>query len=256
MISWPLVQNILTAAFRDRLVIAMVAMFVVSVAIALFFGSSVVIEQDQFSIVFLSWTIRLVTVFALVFFIIFFTRRSFETHDIDFILSRPIGRLSFILSHSFAFFFLVLLFTFMTGITLLLIPVNTIPSDGYILWLTSIFIEYLIVSHMAFFLGMVLPSSSICAMAFMGFYILTRLIGEILGIIQQGVDTPVMFIASKIMEIISIFIPRLDLMGQTSWLLYGAEESSISFTVIFLQGFFFIGLLIIATFIDLRKRQF
>ena len=98
--SLPLVKYVLTGAIRDRLVVAMVIALILSSSLAIFLGSSAVIEKDQFSIVFAAAGLRFISILGLVLFVVFFIRRSFEAKDIEFMLSRPIGRLVFIFSHA------------------------------------------------------------------------------------------------------------------------------------------------------------
>ena len=57
------------------------------------------------------------------------------------------------------------------------------------------------------------------------------------------------------MLVVSIFVPRLDIMGQTSWLIYGVE-GEVGFPFLFLQGAIFSGLIFGAAYIDLNRRQF
>ena len=68
-------------------------------------------------------------------------------------------------------------------------------------------------------------------------------------------DSTVMTVLAKVMEFISIFIPRLDLMGQTKWILYGAPPE-ISFGFVAAQAGVFLSLVIGATVLDLHRRQF
>ena len=70
---------------------------------AAFFGASVITEQDEFARTFAAFGFRLFGVVSLVFFVVGYIRRCFENRDIDYLLSRPIGRISFILTHASAF---------------------------------------------------------------------------------------------------------------------------------------------------------
>jgi hypothetical protein len=125
------------------------------------------------------------------------------------------------------------------------------------LWVASIIAENIIMVNVALFFALFVSSASICAMACFGFYVLTRLMGELLGIIDTGsqVGVPSATILARIVEIISAVLPRLDLMGQTSWLVYGAD-ASVGYGFIITQCVVFTGLLLVAARIDLARRTF
>ncbi|HBR68524.1 MAG TPA: hypothetical protein DEA55_04015, partial [Rhodospirillaceae bacterium] len=68
---------VLTAAVRDKLVISLLVLLALGASMAVFMGSSAVIEQDRFAVVFASGGLRLASVLGLVLFVVFFVRRSF-----------------------------------------------------------------------------------------------------------------------------------------------------------------------------------
>ena len=57
------------------------------------------------------------------------------------------------------------------------------------------------------------------------------------------------------MLLISMVIPRLDLMAQSSWLIYGTENS-INWMFVIGQGIVFYALVFSATYIDFKRKQF
>jgi hypothetical protein len=52
-----------------------------------------------------------------------------------------------------------------------------------------------------------------------------------------------------------MIIPRLDLMTQTSWILYGTNNGN-EYIFILEQAFVFLFMVLLAALIDLRRRQF
>lgn len=257
-VSFPLVGYIFLAAIRDRLILSLLVLIIVGTSLSLFLGSAAVTEADFFALSYTAGGLRLIGVLALVLFICFYIRRAFDTKDIDLVLTRPISRPSFLISHSVAFMAIATLVTASIAFAVILIS-HHILNSGHILWLFSLWIELLIVVNAALFFAMVLPSSSSAALATFGLYVLSRLIGQVLGTAmgidpeQFALDTDTDALAVLI-QVISIFVPRLDLMGQSSWLIYGAEKSAYIF--VFLQGAIYTTLLIIAGIIDLVRREF
>ena len=150
------------------------------------------------------------------------------------------------------------------------------PSpEGLALWGTSLAAEFSIMAITALFFSIVLSSAAGSALATLGVYTLSRMAGTLLGIMDIPPANWIFAILSNIMELISIMIPRLDMMGQTTWLVYGISGSgSAKFLpntgstaywmaehlglagFISVQGLVFISLLLTATAYDFTRRQF
>ncbi len=255
MISWPLVKYVLTAARRDRLVLSLFLLMAVGASMAVFLGSAAVTESDQFAVVFAASGLRLAGVAGLVLFIVFYLRRAFDTKDVDFLLSRPISRVSFILSHSIAFMLLAVLVTAgVVGAVCAIAP--QVIGEGYVLWTASLLAEYIIIVNVALFFAMVLPNAAAGTLIIFALYFLARIIGQILGIIDAGADMAGFQFLAGIMQVISLIVPRLDLMAQTSWLIYGTGNVDIGFSFILVQGVTYSLLVVLAALVDLVRRQF
>lgn len=252
--SWPLVKYVLTAALRDRLVLSLVILLLLGVSLSVFLGSGAVTEKDHFSLVFAGGGLRFLGVLGLVLFAVFFIRRSFEARDVEYLLSRPVSRVKFLLSYAAAFSLLAIGLTFAQGLCLYMIGPHMF-GDGHMLWIASIMIENILMINTALFFSMVLSSAATAAMATFAFYVLARMMGQILGIIDQGSRLYNLEILEFIMQVISSVTPRLDLMGQTTWLIYGPDDG-IGYSFIFMQGCVFALLVILASLIDLVRRQF
>ncbi len=255
MLSWPLVGYVLKAALRDRLLLSLLLVAAVGASLAVFLGSSAVIESDQFAIVFAAGGLRLAGVGGLVLFVVFHIRRAFESRDVDFLLSRPISRTSFLLSHAFSFSVLSFVAAFFVAFAVFALAPHMI-SAGYWLWAFSLVVEFIIIVNAALFFSMVLSSAVTSALAVFAFYVLARLIGQILGIIDSGMLTTSGFdLLEVVMQLVSLVIPRLDMMSQTSWLVYGPGQD-VGFLFVLLQGMAYAPLLILAALVDLVRRQF
>lgn len=251
--SFPLIRYVLIAAIRDKMLLAFLLMILVGCSLAVFLGSAAVIEKDRFAVVFAAGGLRIASVMALVLFVIFFVRRSFDGKDIEFLLSRPIGRIQFILSLACGFSIQAILLSLAVGAAVFAIGPHLIGT-GHYLWVSSLIIENIIMVNTALFFAMYISSAATAAMATAAFYILARMMGQILGIVDSSlVDS--YGAASMAMQMVSALMPRLDLMGQTSWLLYG-YEGQVGFLTIALQGCVFCFLVLSATLLDFTRRQF
>lgn len=256
MLSFPLVRYVLTAALRDRLVIALVLAILVGSSLSVFLGTSAIIEDAQFSLVFASGGLRFVGVMGLILFVVFYVRRSFDARDVEFLLSRPITRTGFIFSHALALSILAVAIGLAVGLGVLMIYPKILGQGGYGLWLVSITVEFIIMANASFFFAMVLSSAAASALAVFGLYILARLMGQLLGIAEASQGTPFFEALDGIMYGVSMVVPRLDLLGQTTWLIYPDMPRDIGFGFVLIQGAVYSALLICAALIDLKKRQF
>jgi ABC-type transport system involved in multi-copper enzyme maturation permease subunit len=254
LISRPLIYYVLMAAMRDKLILSLILFMTVGTCVAIFIGSSAVIEADQFALVFASTGLRLAGMMGLVLFAVFYVRRAFETKDIDFLLSRPVSRTCFIVSHAVALSILAVGVALFAELALLLLASKNIIIDGHVLWMLSLMVEFVIMINVALFFSMVLSSAASAAMAVAGLYILGRMMGQILGIIDEGMKIANFEIMSGVMQLVSLIVPRLDLMAQTTWLVYGPGGDGPG--IVLAQGAAYTLLLIVAATIDLRRREF
>jgi hypothetical protein len=273
MVSPTLVRYVLTAAIRDRLILVMFLMIASGAALATFMGSSALTEQESFSLVFGAAGLRFLGVFGVVLFCSFYMRRSFETKEVEFLLSRPISRMTFLFSHAAAFMILALMIS--CGVTVAAFFLGKPDVSGLIFWGGSLFIETSIMAGVALFFSLVLSSASGVALSALGFYVLTRMIGTLLGILSVAPENVIFQMLGYVLKVISAVVPRLDIMGQTSWLVYGVDGSggigmlrnAGAFAemmmaqigiggFIWLQGIIFMLLLLAAAAFDFSRREF
>lgn len=251
-----LVNYILKAAIRDRLLLSLILVMILSSVVSIFFGSSSIIEHEYVVSVYLAGSLRVVSVIGLVLFVCFYIRRLFETREIEFILSKPVSRVSFIISHSAAFTILSFIIFLTVSLILFAFDYKNFNYD-YAFWCLSLFVELVIISNSALFFSMVLGSASSSAMATIGFYALSRMIGLLLAIVYSnaalgffGIE-----ILGFVMQVVSLIVPRLDLLAQTTWLIYGVPENINMFFVVG-HGILFTMLVILAALVDLVRRKF
>ena len=257
MLSGPLVTYVLMAALRDRLVLSLILLIAVGTSLAVFIGSSAVVEKGMFAVVFTGAGLRFAGVAGLVLFVVFYIRRAFDTKDVEFLLARPLSRTAFLLSHAAAFCMLAVLVACAVTLSVLVLMPHGVARVPVLLWGTSLIAEFVIMANAALFFSMILSSAVGGILATAGLYILSRLMGEILGVLDAAQQLPLYNLLSTIMKLVSVIVPRLDLMGQTSWLLYGtAGESAVGYYFIVGQAAVYSALLIMAALVDLMRRQF
>lgn len=257
-INTALIKYVIKAAIRDRLVLSFLALVIVTSFLSIFIGGNAVIEARQFTLVFASGGLRLASVAGLVLFTVFFVRRSFDAKDVEYLLSRPISRLSYVLSHGLAFTILATIMALFVFLCLFFSVPDHQMTQGLVLWAFSLWVELVILTNAIFFFAMVLTSAVSSTLAVMALYMIARMMGTLLGVIDTGLPQNAGFgmeLFAGIFEFISLIVPRLDLMAQTSWLIYG-PQSDIGFLFVLFQGAAYTSLLLVATYVDLRNRQF
>jgi len=136
---------VLSAAIKDKIFLLFVGLVAIILSLSIFFGSSAVIEQDQFSTVFTSGALRIASSFTLILFIVFYFRRSFDNRDVDELVGSAL------------------------------------------LWGFTLFLELVVLSVMAMFFGVALSTAVSATLMTVSFYILARLMGDIIGILESGI---------------------------------------------------------------------
>lgn len=254
MIVLPLYRYILMAAVRDRLLLSLLLILGVVSSLSLFFGASSITEQMAFVTTSAASGFRLFGVASLVLFTVNYIRRSFDARDVDYLLSRPLGRVSFIVTHAAAFSTLAIIAAILFGGAIALFQWKVLHG-GIWIWWVSLGAEFIIMANVAMFFSLFMKSSTASTIVVFGFYLLSRLMGEILGIISVNRNSRFIDALEGVMEFISVFLPRLDLMAQTKWIVYGAPDN-ISFGFLAAQCVVFLCVILGATLIDMNRRQF
>lgn len=249
-----MVNYVLKAAVRDRLVVSMFILLALAVSLSIFFGAAAVNEKDQFVAVFAAGSIRIMSVLGLCLFVVFFIRRSFESRDIEYMLTRPIGRIPFLLSYAVGFSIMGTIAGIVSGAALYALSPHLF-SDGHVLWTLSIIMENIIMVNAALFFAMVISSAPTASFCVLGFYVLSRMMSQILGIIDSGKHITQFEGLEIAMQLVSFLMPRLDLLGQTSWLIYGIG-GGVSYGFVIAQGVVYSSLILLAALIDLVLRKF
>lgn len=255
-----LIKYILTAAVRDKLLWGIAAMSILVVCLSIFSGSAAIVEQNQFILTYMAGGLRIIALLGLTLFTIFYVRRSFDSRDVEFLLTRPISKLSFVFSHIVALSVLTIVSGISISLIMSVVAYHYDVHSSFYLWCFGITFELMIIVNVAFFFSMVLSSPVTAGMATFGFYILARLMGQLLSILHHtpnplSAQDYIMNGLGHLFSVISIVFPRLDLLAQTSWLIYGGGEFS-SWIFIVAQGVVFLSLVSVATWLDLRRRQF
>jgi ABC-type transport system involved in multi-copper enzyme maturation permease subunit len=254
MPRWLLVRYVLTAAVRDRVVLAIGALLLAGAGLAVFLGSAAVVESDRFALVFAGGGLRLAGAAGVVLLVVAHIRRAFEARDVEYLLARPLSRATFLASHAAAFALLALATA--AAVTLVVLAVAPhLAGPGTAAWAAGLAAEYVVLAAAALFFAMVLPGVPAAAIATLGVYVLGRMAGQILGTIDGHVVAAGDPLA-RAMEAVSVLVPRLDLFAPSSLLVYGPDPGGPGLPLVAAQAAAFTALFLAAALRDLWRRDF
>lgn len=255
----PILKYILLSGTRDRLYLGLMISLIMAFSLAIFLGSTALVEERQMTTAYIGGLSRAVLVVGTILFVCLNVNNAFENKEVEFILSKSISREQFILSY-LAGFFIAISLIIIPLITAILI-ITQADKFGLLIWSLSLLAELMIVISFALLASLILRSSFSSIMASLAFYIISRL----MGMFVMAINLPEKITANSfefsahsfalVLKLLSAIFPRLDLFGQSEWLNYGVTDFSILQTIL-LQSLIYIPLMIFMSFHDFKKKQF
>jgi ABC-type transport system involved in multi-copper enzyme maturation permease subunit len=221
---------------------------IIIIFIANFLGNTAFIEQNQTTIVYLAGSARIYILINLILLAAFYIKRSLESREVEFILAKPISREKFLLSYLISFTLLTLMIEVFLAV---LILITTKPSlYGLVIWSFSLILESIIIISFTIVTSLITQSAIVSIMASIGFYVISRMMGFFLFLIDHNE------IGSKesLLKLISSLLPRLDLFSQTKWLIYGINDISY-LPLLVVQAMIYTALLFSIAVIDFRRKE-
>lgn len=251
-----ILKYLLFSAIRDKLFITLFLSIIFSFALSNLIGFTALSEEMQMQAVVFAGTSKIILMFGIIIFICFHINKSFENKEIPFMLSKNISREMFIFSYWLGFNIIsIILILLISFILFLFCSINTL---GAIQWLISICFEIMIISTFAILSSLILQSAIFSIFLSSGFYIISKMMGffltAFLAFPSNKILNFLMSISTYLLKIISSLIPRLDLFGQTRWLIYGPDFEI--FKIMILQSIIYIPIIFVMAFYDFKKKQF
>jgi len=251
------IRYILYTAIRDWIFTGIIASLVLSIFLANFLGSTVMIEKELMLTEFISAAIRNVLIVGMIIFVCFHVRRAFENKEIDLMLSRPISRGKFILGYWMGF--CIVSFLILSGSVLFTLFFAGYQYYGTSIWTVTLAFELMIVIAFAIFSSIILRSSVSSVLLCFGFYLTSRMMGFFGYVLEKNYTSDTFsfdYFSQKIIWLTSYLLPRLDLFSQSKWLAYGVDLTSSDWLLPIIQSLIYIPLLLVFAAIDFNKKQF
>jgi len=246
------IRLVVITAVRDRLFAGLILLLAVSTALSVFLGGTALTEQLETATVFAAGAGRVVLVLGLTIFAALHIQGLFETREIEAVLSRAISRTRFVFAYWLGLACVAVALAAIFGAGILLVA-NF--KAGAVLWAGTLMAECVIVMAVAMFAGLMLERATPTVLFTMGFYALARLMGFFVGIREIATEVSVATtVVKRGLDVVLLFIPRLDLFAQSQWLVYGAAR--IEWPYLGAQIALFLALVLAASSYDLGRKQF
>lgn len=252
-----IIKYTLLTASRDLLFIGLFAIIIMAYALAVFTGSTALVEQGQMSLAYFAGASRLAIVTGLIVFVCFHVRRAFDNREVESILSKPITRVEFIISYWLGFAVLAVIVTI--PIFLIILTLYNANMVGIVYWCSSLIFEISLVVAFAMLTSLIMRSAVSSVMSTFAFYLISRL----MGFFMAAMDQPASLIKSgtlgnimmQALEVISTIIPRLDLYAKSDWLIYGINGQN-DIWIFQVQTIIYIGVILSVAVFDFKRKQF
>lgn len=251
-----ILKYVILSAIRDKFFLGLFIAIISIFGVSNLMGFTAASEEALMQSVIFAGTTRWILVFGMIIFICFNINKSFENKEISFILSKNISREKFILSYWLAFNIIGFLLLFLFSLIFFLFCENNIL--GTLQWIFSVQLEIMIITMFSILASFILQSAVFSVFLSSGFYIISRLMGFFINMSLITGSNPVYNFFLKFSHLlskaVSSLIPRLDLYGQTKWLIYEADFNV--FKVIIIQSIIYILIMFFMAFYDFKKKQF
>lgn len=250
------IRYVLLTAMRDRLFVGLLIGIVAAAYISGVLGSTAMLEQEQMTIAFTAASARVIIMLGIIVFIGFHMRNAFDAKEVDVLLSRPISRTTLVISYWLGFCAVA---SCLVVPTIILVAITgTLNQTGFIIWSVSLLCESWMVASIALFAALTIKSGVGTVLASLAMYTLSRMMGFFLSATSAGnvfKEHEINVGAQWLMSGISTIVPRLDFFAKSKWLIYGAHSYEEA-TLFLIQAAVFIPILMAASIIDFKRKQF
>ena len=251
------IRYIVLTALRDRLFLGLFLGILAITGLSMLLGGTSLVENTQMSIVFAAAANRLLLVLGLIVFTCFHLHHAFDAKEIDLLLSRPISRSRVVLAYwcGFALVAVILALPVLAAVSF---P-GVLHAQGFAVWSITLLLELLMVVAVALFTGFVLKSAVSAVITCLGFYMLARM-AELFVMTSESTllfrEKGFNVVLEYSMKAVSSVMPRLDFFGKSEWLVYGPGQEGSALELCLIQAAIYVPLLLLATVVDFRRREF
>jgi ABC-type transport system involved in multi-copper enzyme maturation permease subunit len=243
----------LLEAWRNRLLLILLAVVVTLVLASLFVQELAITESQRIRTGFLAATLRVAAAFTISFYVLQGLLREFHDKVVELVLSIDLPRASYVLGKFLAYALLGAAATIVVSLPLALLA----PWQDVVAWAFTLMLELWLLAAFAVFCMTTFTQLLPAATFVLAFYLLARSISAIQLIssstlLGSGFGPQA---AAFVADALALILPRLDAYAQTAWLV-DAQALPISFAFALLQTAVYTMLLLAAAMFDLYRRNF
>ena len=243
----------LLEALRNRLMWLLGLVLLAAIGMSGFIGEIALIESIETKVSLLAVLLRFSAVFLIATFVVTSLVREFNEKGLDLVLALPLPRAGYVLGKLAGYAALSVIPVMLFG-GLMAVLVSPLQA---LLWAVSLLAELWIVA--AFSLLCVLTFSQVMAAlsVVMAFYLLSRSMTDIqlIGHSPLASQTPSQKVINFVIEVVGVFLPRLDEFTRTDWLVYASGTWTSIWSLMAQAGIFLLLIVSAAVFDLYRKNQ-
>ncbi len=245
---------IVLTCLRDRLLTGLLVLLVITTGLMHFLAHTAVVENDLTARALTSGALRLMLAVGLMVTISFHFRQMFANREVAMLVTRPLSRASFVMGCALGYSAIATALA--CGVVVLVALSGYADARGLLLWSLGIISEAWIVATIALVFALILSNAASASLASLGFYLLSRVMVLFVATAESPLGktgTLLDFFSVTLMQWLAKLFPRLDLFGQSEWLLYGTGQGDAM--ILLIQTLIFVPLLLIVGVIDFRRKE-
>lgn len=215
-----------------------------------FLGELALTEIDGFRVAMMAALLRPTAVFLLATFVVTSVLRERAERRLEMSLAMAVPPLVWTLGRLLGLVLLALALAALAGA--LLFIATRLPTETF-LWAGTLLLELCLVGAFALFAASSLGQLTSALGVTLAFYLVARALAAILYMFDGYPHDASTVLMLKILEALSLVMPRLDLYAHSGWLLEGGAEPALAGRLL-LATLVYLLLLTVATAFDLRRR--
>ena len=240
----------LIEAIRGKIIWIIAALLVLAIMLSLFIGQTSLTETRESQVALMAGFLRVSSILVMIFFVVASIARDFQDKSIELLFAVSIPRYQIFIGKFFGFSLVSFLIAVFYFFTLLFYS----EAEAAIVWSISFWFELSLVALLSLIFILSLENVALSLMMSIGMYVLMRLMPAIQsmgeGPMQDGLFNQ--FI-NLLIDIIGLFLPRLDLFSQSSWLIVN-EISSIDIISFLIEFALYVIFFILVGVFDLKRK--
>lgn len=246
-------QQVLREALHNRVIWVYTLILLSGLGLCEYISSVALIEAREFQMSIYSTLMRWSAVLVLIQFSVSSVSREWNEKGLDYVLAMPLSRGHYVIGKALGLAWLAGIFVALALLAFSLYQFNI----STLAWLTSLFLELLIVASLALFVAISLQNSAVAAAVVIAFYVLCRALASIELLASQPLvqskETAQVFIENFVSGLSQLF-PALYQFADSQWLLYAQLDTAMLLSN-FIQCVVYCGLLLSAAMFDLYRKS-